>query len=271
MSKHDIWMPVYIGDYLRDTMGLTAQEHGAYLLLLMRYWTERQLTDDMDELLATARLPVDARPVLEKVLGRYFTHEDGCYRQKRADRELERAAGVNRRNQENGRRGGRPAKNPNETQTITQTEPKRNPKKTPPQSQSQSQSQSDTAPTELAPKPAVPAPSERPIYHLFLHAFTSANGETEGDYQREGPHLVRREKRALARDGPEEFTKAVLVTFWRLTHGQDKFWRAQPFLPSVLDSGGIWPRVLKELENTRGAATDYEAANEIAERIWRTG
>ncbi len=102
-------------------------------------------------------------------------------------------------------------------------------------------------------------PFDRHVYHLFEKAFTSKN--TDFDFRREGKHLQQLEQKALARDSPDEFAKRVLVTFWRMVHSNDKFYRAQPFLPSTLNAGGIWPRVLKQLEN-ESAADDLD--DEIA-------
>jgi uncharacterized protein YdaU (DUF1376 family) len=43
-------MPLYVADYLRDTRRLTAAEHGAYLLLIMEYWTSGCLPEDDGQL-----------------------------------------------------------------------------------------------------------------------------------------------------------------------------------------------------------------------------
>lgn len=96
MSKIKTWMPVYIGDYLADTMRLTTLQHGAYFLLMLEYWRQGPLPDDMDELSAIARAD---RKVWDKsiwpTLKRFFSKgEDGLLHQKRADIELAHAQSV---------------------------------------------------------------------------------------------------------------------------------------------------------------------------------
>lgn len=78
-------MPLYVADYLRDTRKLTAAEHGAYLLLIMEYWTVGELPADDRQLSRIASMsPAEwkrARPNIEG-----FFH-DG-WKHKRLDAEL---------------------------------------------------------------------------------------------------------------------------------------------------------------------------------------
>jgi uncharacterized protein YdaU (DUF1376 family) len=84
-------MPLYVADYLRDTRRLTAAEHGAYLLLIMEYWTSGELPDDDRQLARIACMSASEwRRVRPNVQG--FFHNG--WKHKRIDAELARSAEI---------------------------------------------------------------------------------------------------------------------------------------------------------------------------------
>lgn len=102
-------MPIYIGDYLSDTSELTAEEHGAYLLLLMHYWQKQGVIgSDIERLSRVCKTDVKT---CSFILGYYFSLEDGNYKNKRADEEIGNAESRRLASSENGKKGGRPPKN----------------------------------------------------------------------------------------------------------------------------------------------------------------
>lgn len=111
MSKRpDTWMPLYIGDYLRDTGRLTTEGHGAYLLLIMDYWTSgAPLPDDDDQLAAITKLPPRDWKRLRPVIGRYFEIGNGAWAHKRIDAEMAKAAAKTEKRAQAGKRGGEAA------------------------------------------------------------------------------------------------------------------------------------------------------------------
>lgn len=119
MSKPDTWMPLYIGDYLQDTTRLSTEQHGAYLLLIMDYWTNGPLPDDDAALAQVTRMQPAAWKKTRPALSRFFSVENGEWRHKRIDEEHARAMKFVEKQKANGAKGGRPKK----TQTETQNKP----------------------------------------------------------------------------------------------------------------------------------------------------
>ena len=78
----------HAADYLLDTAGLTFEEHGAYLLLLINYYWAGSLPASRPELFALLRAGPKQQPVIERMIARYFHEEDGRIVHHRVDREL---------------------------------------------------------------------------------------------------------------------------------------------------------------------------------------
>lgn len=83
MIKIDVWMPLYVGDYLRSTVDLTKAEHGSYLLSIMAYWDKGESLEDSK-----------MRAICGKEYYRvteFYSMVDGRWHHKRIDEELSKA------------------------------------------------------------------------------------------------------------------------------------------------------------------------------------
>lgn len=107
------WFPLYVNDFLADTMLLSAEETGCYLLLLMICWQRPNcdFPNDMKWLKKSlARMVSDIHGnrfnrVIPKLLDLYFVLDvDGCWRNPRLLKEREIAEKFARKQSENSRK-----------------------------------------------------------------------------------------------------------------------------------------------------------------------
>ena len=85
------YYPRHLGDYARDAGHLTLAEHGAYTLLLDRYYaTERPSGREEAFRICHANSKAD-REAVTRILREFFRWTDEGYRNKRADEEIHRA------------------------------------------------------------------------------------------------------------------------------------------------------------------------------------
>lgn len=78
-----IWMPIFIGDYLADTIGMSNAQHGAYFLSMMAYWRK-------GESLTTRELRSATRKEFTRV-SLFFSLVGDRWHHKRLDAELDKA------------------------------------------------------------------------------------------------------------------------------------------------------------------------------------
>ncbi len=108
-----------MGDYARNAAHLSMLEHGAYTLLLDRYYTtEQPIPQDQAYRLARATTKHE-KAAVDAVLREFFKLIDGAWVNGRAGEEIKKAQARVNAARTNGSRGGRPKPNP----TGTQQEP----------------------------------------------------------------------------------------------------------------------------------------------------
>lgn len=105
----------HLGDYCRDTMHLSALEHGIYTLLMDRYYATEKPIPDAD----AHRIARSPRDVTLGVLRDFFTLDGDVWRHKRIDSEIEAFQRLVEKQRANGKLGGRPRKEPKENPPLS--------------------------------------------------------------------------------------------------------------------------------------------------------
>tara|TARA_R110000782_G_scaffold218427_1_gene305813 strand:- start:29437 stop:30273 length:837 start_codon:yes stop_codon:yes gene_type:complete len=106
MSKTP-FMPLWVSDFLGDTLDLDATEIGAYMLLLMAQWNRdgESLPDDVKKLQRVARCGRSWTKVWGNI-GRFFTTDENGIYSKRLRLEAQNVAAKRQVNAHNGALGG---------------------------------------------------------------------------------------------------------------------------------------------------------------------
>ena len=91
MKQIDIskWMPMWTGDYLRETSHLSTEEHGAYILLLIHYWAKGgPLPDDNKRLANITGLPIKGWTDIRETISEFFQVDNEKWVHVRLDEEM---------------------------------------------------------------------------------------------------------------------------------------------------------------------------------------
>lgn len=105
MSSHP-YMPFYIGSYLKHTRRLTAEQHGAYLLLLMELWTQGGFIDsDPAALCKITGIPPKRWPKVWGAILAFFDIRQGLLCHERVLVELQKADQISQARRNAGAKG----------------------------------------------------------------------------------------------------------------------------------------------------------------------
>lgn len=127
------WYPKYPADYAFDTRGLSLSEHGAYNLLMDRYYAQMEPlpSDDEQLFIICAASTEQDRASVQRVCRLFFRKEGGKLHQKRIDQEISKAKALSE-TRSSASRSKRSSIASNSTSSATQLQSQRQPHILPP-------------------------------------------------------------------------------------------------------------------------------------------
>lgn len=99
------YIQFYPADYLADTVHLTTEEHGAYLLIMLNYYQTGKPVK-ISRLAGISRLTNERWTSVERALSEFFHEEDGCWVHFRIEADLEATAEISKTNSRAGKKSG---------------------------------------------------------------------------------------------------------------------------------------------------------------------
>ena len=121
------YLPLFTGDYLRDTRHLSPLRHGVYLLALMHVWDSKgPMPLDEQECAGICNCrSADEVEALRYVLGRFFVRMEGGHYNMRMEKELGRSTAISNARRTAGIKGqaARAKQLPNKCRTLAKQVP----------------------------------------------------------------------------------------------------------------------------------------------------
>lgn len=100
------FMQLYVGDYLSDTLHLTTEQHGAYLLLLMTMWrADARLPNDPVKLARICRVTTKRWPSIWAEIEGFFEVDGEFITNNRLTKEHQKAVSISQKRRDAGEKG----------------------------------------------------------------------------------------------------------------------------------------------------------------------